>query len=109
MSLYADYIKERLGDEIVETEHGFLTYRYIAPNSVYIIDLYIVPEARQSDKASAMADLIVEAAKLKGCTKMIGTVATASKTSTLSLKVLLGYGMRLISSTNEFLVFEKDI
>lgn len=109
MSLYGDYIKEAKGDGIIETEYGFATYRYIAPESVYIIDIYIVPEFRKSKKTSAIVDMVIEAARSKGCKKMIGTVVTAAVGSTVSLKLLLSHGMRLVSSNNEFIVFEKDI
>jgi GNAT superfamily N-acetyltransferase len=109
MSLYAEYVKERLGDSIIETEHGFATYRYIEPKSVYIVDLYVVPSQRKYGKASAIADKIVEMALSQGCNKLIGTVMASAKTATLSIQVLIGYGMQLVSSNNEFLVFEKDI
>jgi GNAT superfamily N-acetyltransferase len=109
MSLFADYIREKNGDEIIETEHGFATYRYVNEQTVYIVDLYIVPEYRKSNKAGALADKIVEAARRKGCTRLMGTVHPAAKTASASLRVLLGYGMRLVSSGPEFIIFEKDI
>lgn len=109
VSLYGDYIKEAKRDEIIETEYGFATYRYIAPDSVYIIDIYVVPEFRRSKKTGALVDMVVESAKSRGCKKLIGTVVTAAVGSTVSLRLLLSHGMHLVSSNNEFIVFEKDI
>lgn len=109
MSLYARYINEHHRDDIIETEHGFATYRYVADNSVYIVDIYVLPEYRKSNLASAMADDIVKLAKQRGCTKLLGTVAPAARNSTTSLKVLLGYGMSLKSISNDLIIFEKDI
>jgi ribosomal protein S18 acetylase RimI-like enzyme len=109
MSLYADYLKERTDDQILETEFGFATYRFLDEKTVYIVDIYVMPECRRGTHASAMADNIVRASKLKGCTKLLGTVVPSAKGSTTSLKVLLGYGMKLKSCSNDCIVFEKDI
>lgn len=109
MSLYAQYVMERCGDHSIETEYGFATYRYLNDAIVYIVDIYVVPEERKSNKASAIADEVVRAAKLRGCKKLWGTVCPTANGSTASLKVLLGYGMTLHSSANDCITFEKDI
>lgn len=109
MSLFGDYIKEKNGDEIIETPRGFASYRFIGTDTVYIVDIYVVPEHRRSNEASVIADVIVERAKAKGCTKLLGTVSPAAKTATASLRVLLGYGMHLVSSGPECIIFEKEI
>lgn len=112
MSQYGDYIKERLGDSIVERAEGFATYRFLERDgikSVYIVDIYVGPLFRATKVASEMADEICKAAKEKGCTKLIGSVVPSSNGSTTSLRVLLGYGMTLKASTNDFITFEKEI
>lgn len=109
MSLYGDYILEHRGDQIVEDEFGFATYRYLNDDNVYIIDIYVVPEMRNTNRASAIADKVVEAARLKGCKKLLGTVVPDAHNSTASLRVLLGYGMTLQSIANGCIIFEKDI
>lgn len=109
LSLYADYLREHRGDETIEDEQGFVTYRYIDEKTVYIVDCYIAPEYRRTHKVSVMADKVVDAAKLRGCTKLLGTVHPSGKNSTISLKLLLGYGMTLQSCTNDLIVFEKEI
>ena len=112
MSLYGEYIREIKCDEIVETDKGFATYRYIddaGVPSVYIIDIYIRPDFRKSHYASEMANEIVWIAKSHGCKRVIGTCVPSSKGSTLSLKVLLGYGMSLYSASNDVIVLRKDI
>jgi ribosomal protein S18 acetylase RimI-like enzyme len=111
-SLYAKYVKERLGDEIIETEYGFATFRYIDKHNsraVYIVDIYILPEYRNLGEATRLADRIAAIANVSGCNEMIGTVLTSAKTATDSIKVLLAYGMTLKSSTSEALIFVKAI
>ena len=110
MSLYAEYIKERLGDEIIEDEYGFATYRFLNDGkTVYIVDLYVVPEERRSHVAAVMADRICKIAKEKGATEMLGTVSPSANTATESLKVLLAYGMKLLNASEQMIVFRKDL
>lgn len=108
--MYCDYVKERLGDDSVNSEIGFATFRFInGGKSVYIIDIYVRPSYRKQGSASAFADIIVDIARKRGCTEVIGTVSSLAKNSTDSLKVLLGYGMSAQSFSNDVAVFRKDI
>lgn len=110
MSIYADYITERTSDQIIEGYSGFVTYRYINDGkSVYIIDIYIIPEERKKGGASALADLVIEKAKEKGCVEVLGTVVPSAKGSTASLKVLLAYGFELQGASSDLIIFRKDI
>lgn len=110
MSLYAEYLKEKSDDKILELDFGFATYRHLPEEkSTYIIDIYIRPVFRKDGLASQMADQIVGEARAAGHTKLIGSVVPTSKGSTDSLKVLIAYGMHLKSCSNNFIIFEKDI
>lgn len=110
MSLYGDYLTERTQDQIIETDTGFATYRYMNDGkSVYIVDIYTVPKERKKGGASMLADFIATEARAKGCTEMLGTVMPSTKGSTSSLKVLLGYGMELQSAMSDLIVFRKDL
>ena len=109
-SLYAQYLREKTNDHIFENEHGFATYRYLNDNkTVYIVDIFVIPEFRKDGMASAIADIIVSDAKKVGCVELIGTVVPSAKNSTDSVKVLLAYGMTLLSSSQDLVVFRKDI
>lgn len=112
-SMYANYIREKTQDHIIETKEGFATYRYLTDKEghkcVYIIDIYILPDFRKDYMASTIADNIVAAARILGCKRLLGSVVPSNKNSTASVKVLLAYGMSLESSTNDFILFKKDI
>jgi hypothetical protein len=112
MSLYGDYIKERLGDAIVERENGFATYRYIKLDerpAIYIVEIYVDPEHRKTKLASEMADEIVCLGKMNGCNLLVGTVVPSANNSTAGLRVFLSYGMLLHSSSNNVIVLKKEI
>lgn len=109
MSDYADYVRERLGDEIIENECGFATYRFIEGGFCYIVDIYIKPEFRKTYNATTLADEITKIAKFKGCHTLLGSIVPTANSSTASLKVLLGYGMTLQSSQQNLIYFKKEI
>lgn len=110
MSLYAEYLHERTDDKILESEFGFATYRHLPEEkSTYIVDIYVSPEQRKSHLATSMADHISKEAKALGYEKMLGSVIPSTKGSTESLKILLAYGMKLKSCTQNFILFEKEI
>lgn len=110
MSMYAEYIREKTSDLITETSRGFIVYRFLEDKrSVYIVDLYIVPEWRNKKEAWSMADEVVTLAKSRGCTRFMAGLVPSNKKSTDSLKVLLAYGLLLDSSSTDFIVLGKDI
>lgn len=110
MSMWGDYIKEHRGDEIIENEQGFASYRRLPDRkAIYIVDIYIKPEFRKTKAASAIADEVVGIAIKEGCTQLLGSVVPFGKNATASLKVLLAYGFELESATADLIVFKKDI
>lgn len=112
MSLYAEYLKEKTGDEIIETKNGFATFRFTTFKenpAVYIVDIYVLPEIRNLKEASSLANAIVSRAKKDGCKFLLGSVIPSNKGSTSSLKVLLAYGMTMDSCSIDFILFKKEI
>jgi GNAT superfamily N-acetyltransferase len=109
MSLYAEYLTERTNDEILETEEGFITWRYLNEAQVYIVDLYVKPEYREKKYATSLAAAVIDEAKKKGCTEMLGTVVPSAKGSHTSLKVLIFYGMTLKSASNDLIIMRKEL
>jgi len=110
MSLYADYLLERTDDHIIESDTGFVTYRYLnGGKSVYIIDIFTAKDARRDGCATVLADYVVAEAKKHGSIELLGTVIPSTKGSTTSLRVLLNYGMRLKSSAENLIIFSKEI
>ncbi len=108
MSLFSEYIKERGGKEIVESDKGFATYYYVN-DGCYIEDIYVKEEFRKSGEASRLANEISEIAKSKGYKMLYGTVCPSANGSTSSLKVLLAYGFSLDSSMNNLIVMKKEL
>lgn len=109
MSLFADYIKERLGKHIIENEYGFATFYYPDATTVYLEDIYVIPSQRRLAYGRELADQVVEIAKIKGCTRLLGTVTPAANGATESLKAFLAYGMQVDSTTPTYILLSKSI
>lgn len=109
MSLYADFIRERGKELIVENDDGFAMYRYIDEKSVYIIEVFVRRELRKKGIASRFADSIVEEAKAKGCTELLGTVIPSSQWASEAMKAYFAYGMTIKSASEDLIVIRKDI
>lgn len=109
-SLYAQYLNEREGKQIVEDERGFAVYSFLPElNSVYIEDIFVLPEFRNQNIASEYADNIAAEAKSKGFLTLIGTVRPSANGATTSLKVLLAYGFEVSSSEHDAIYFRKTL
>lgn len=107
-SLYAKYVKERANKECLETEQGFAIY-VVWEDGVYIEDIYVLPEFRKSGVASALADEIVLKAKELKKKRIYGSVCPQANGATDSLKILLAYGFKLLSSSPDLIMFIKEI
>lgn len=109
MELYKKYLEEtHEGKSLVYDEDGFASY-WIKGTECYIEDIYTVPDKRQTYHAADLANKIAKIAKDRGCTLLTGSVVPSANESTRSLKVLLGYGFKLLSSSNNFIIFGKDL
>lgn len=108
MSLFGDYIKERLNKSIVENENGFATYYYVS-DVCYIEDIYIVPHMRKSKEASKLADMIAKEAKNHGFKWLYGSVSMKALNPTTSVKVLLAYGFELARVEDDAIYFKKSL
>jgi hypothetical protein len=107
-TLYGKYLSEREGKFILEKPYGFATYEF-GEDYVYIIDIYVVKEQRQHNKAASMADEIANIAKSQGKKSIIGSVDQTANGATISMKVLLGYGFSLLHLDKNMIYFKKEI
>lgn len=108
MKMFADYIKERGGKDCIYSDKGFATYSF-NESSCYIEEIYVTPEFRKSGEASHLTDEIAKEAQERGYNILTGSICPTANGSTESLKALLAYGFKLVSSTNNFIILSKEI
>nr|BFD59657.1 hypothetical protein CKG001_17640 [Bdellovibrio sp. CKG001] len=109
MKMYANYILERLGrDLILYPDLGFATFQ-ITEKECYLVDIYVEKPYRKQDVATRLADDVVKIAKEKGCTILKGSVDLRAKNPDTSMRALLSYGLKPYSAEDSFIIFYKDI
>jgi GNAT superfamily N-acetyltransferase len=108
--MWADYIKETFGKEMLQTEYGFATF-YIVPETTvcYIEDIYVIPELRKSKIGSELEAEITIWAKERKCTELMGSVNLTITTPERSMAVLISRGYKLTSATPTMLYFRKQL
>lgn len=108
MSLHEEYLKERESLEVLNVKGGFAIYK-ILEKSLYIKDIYVIPELRKTGLASEMADHLRDVAQDNGCTCLIGSVSSADKNKSDNVKILLTYGFKVSHWNDYMLYFVKGI
>lgn len=106
--MFAEYIKEREGKYVYQTEHGFAVYQ-IAGSECYIQDIFIKKDSRDQNHAKDIADAVTKIAKINDCKTLTGTVVPSLAGSTKSLGMLLHYGFKLHSCKEDFIILVKEI
>jgi GNAT superfamily N-acetyltransferase len=109
MSLFSDYINEREGKQILESDKGFATYKIFDNGECYLQDIYVIPDERKSGLATEMADKVVEIAQEHGCKTLIGSVCIDDLNCTRNMKVFLAYGMQMHKIIGTMIFLKKDI
>lgn len=106
--LYVQYVEEREGACFIEHKHGFLIYK-VAPDHVYLQDIFVVKEERNSGLAKRLFWEFVGTMRSYGYTKIIGSVVPSAPGSTLMLKSMQELGFNLLSSSQDMIYLVKEI
>lgn len=107
-SLYAKYIKEREGREIIEKDYGFITYS-IEDEYIFIGDLYIVPEERRNGHVKELTQSLVDLAKEYNKKYLMATVCPHASNPDISIKTINGIGGKFLHIKNDLLYFIKEV
>lgn len=108
MSMWAAYIAEREGSEMIEIEEGFITFR-ITNKECFVSDFYVKPEFRGHGIAFKLGDMVTERALEKSCTHLTSNVRLGWPGDTASLRVQLRYGFIPVDAHNGVIALQKEI
>jgi len=106
--MYFDYLKERLNQDHMEFDSGFIVYS-IEGRDCYIHEIYVKPEARRSDVATAMVGAVEYEAALHGCTKLWGNVIVDTNGPEAALAFHLSMGAKIASAKDNIIVTYKEL
>lgn len=95
-TLYAQYLKSRLDQEILENENGFLVYKQNG-KECYLAEFYVKPESRRAGVAKQLLNQLKNISSEAGCEYIIATVHQFDKhaSQTLSAAFALGFKLHL--------------
>lgn len=99
-TLYARYIGEREGSQIIENENGFITYK-INGEECFLVDMYVRMEVRRSGEGRKLLNELIKIAKGHECKFISANIYTVDHGATNTLKAALISGFELLSAKNE--------
>src|ERR1700675_4575174 len=108
-SLYADYVKERLGRGSLYDDNGFVIFEFMQNEFLYLVDMYLKPEARNTKVGSQYLEKIKEIAKENKKTKIITTIDLKAKTKDLALLCALKGGFHISEGKNDVLFLTMEL
>lgn len=108
MSLWAEYVSERLNWSVIESEDSFVAYSF-SPPVVKIEDIYVRPHLRKTHVATKLLDEVVEIAKAQPDINVLWTQVWAGEESDRSLKACLRYGFKVLTTDSGRIILGKDI
>lgn len=107
-SLYAQFLQEVHGVNIIEHPWGYATYE-LGPQYVYLMDVYVVPEERFKGRGPQFITEITALAKAQGATKMYTSVAIGSKDPKRSYEIIVRHGFQASHEDAEHIYLVKEI
>lgn len=107
MSFYADYYKERLGCETLETERGFCVYK-VTNQECFIQEIYVHPDWRMQGEMVGLLARVQNKTQKEGCTYMSDTVVPRAAGCTEALFAAIKAGFKIVSSSSTCILVVKD-
>lgn len=105
---YKMYLKERENSEVLDHEYGFAIYT-ILDESIYLSDIFVVPEKRRSKVCYDMADSVSKIGRDNGCKYILGTIDANVSGVERSVEVLKNYGFKVFKVENSLVWYKKEI
>lgn len=109
MSLWGQYIQERLGHLIIEDDFGFISYQFLDGDACFIEDMFVIPEMRQKGRGSALCMQLENVCKSAKIKSLRCSVWPEARNATESMKVILAYGFCLSHITDDLIYFSKEL
>lgn len=108
VSLWADYVSERLGHEVIEYDWGFAEFH--AEQDVCLVDeFFIIPTERKSGKGRALMDEVAERACALACRRLWSQVWLLSKGADCALDAARAYGFKMCAAADNRIILIKEI
>jgi len=112
-SLYGKYVEEREGQEIVESDYGFITYSILNLPSgetyLFVHDIYVDKTQRFTGEAMRLVDKVLEIAAQHQCDFAVATIDPKTKTATEAMKFQLHMQMRITGVLDGMIYLKRQL
>jgi len=108
LTKYASYIKEAFDEELIEHEHGFITYCF-KDEGIFISNIWVDPEFRNTHIAINLAKKVEEIGKNSGCKNLLSTVCKDIKHFEASMSANLKFGLTVSHEDEDNYYLIKEI
>lgn len=110
MYLYELYMKERMGMDVIQGDHGFIVYAINKQaNEAFVQELFIREEYRKQNLGSKLVDKVYEKAKEAGVKYLTATVIPSTNNAHVILLAALKYGCKILRSSENCIVLFKEV
>lgn len=106
--MYAQYLKERVGRETLQTEWGFVSYE-LRDDHMYLVDLFIVPTHRQNGLGTELGNRMIELAEELKLDRIITTISPYTPGSEVSLGMALKMNFKLYKTDEYGIYLERNL
>jgi hypothetical protein len=106
-SLYAKYIQEREGAEIIESEHGFISYKFLGDQCL-VLDMFVEKSSRGNGHFKGLFSELEQKAKNAFCVQVCGRIFLADKNHKTTLFAVLSIGCEIARADGDcFYIIKK--
>ena len=107
-SHFAKYMEEREGAKTIETEKGFICYKF-EDDYCIITDIYIAPEFRNNKVGKEFGKYVELEAKKEGIDKLLCYADKDANNFEDSVTFILKNDYKLFNATEKLVYFKKEI
>lgn len=108
MSLYAQFVREMAGGEVIETDAGFISY-LIEGEVCRFQELFVKADARGTGLHKSLWNAMIATCKQRDVKRVVWVVDTKQLNPTPRLIMYLRWGARVKDAQNNCIVLEYDL
>lgn len=108
MNMYEQYIYERENLHMIQTDHGFITYKIEFPNCL-ISDCFVLKEFRKNKYASFLADQVLEICKGAGVKTVYCQTDDKSNDVATSITSISKFGFSFVRKEDSISYFKLEL
>jgi len=108
MSLWAEYLSEREGKEVIEDDDSLISY-FIEGEVCCIGEIYIKKEKRHGPKGREIFKKVCDIARAAKCKEVYGTVSPQDRNAVRNITIQLAIGFTLKEQVNGLYIFSMPL